>query len=200
MTAEGSDPDPQDEPDLVGALVAAVAQLDRRQGELAEENGLLADAVDAIEGYLRARPGGPWSWRDLSADDTATLWAVLYTWVGWLERRYLQYLGQDQFGLRKCWYLHPVVVEHLTALMVSHIAAYRVDKAAPSSALVDWHERCFWPTMQRLKSFFGKCTLDVHVPPPVHPLAIDEVAFQEFVESTTGVRTVLYRPKGEDHK
>lgn len=40
----------------------------------------------------------------------------------------------------------------LTALMVAHAAAYRKKAAAPSFALVEWHERCLWPTLARMET------------------------------------------------
>lgn len=46
---------------------------------------------------------------------------------------------------------HPIAVEELTALMVSHRAAYDTRSAKASSALVNWHQRALWPTLDSLR-------------------------------------------------
>ncbi|CAD6015990.1 hypothetical protein [Agreia sp. COWG] len=196
MTDDQAEPVNDDEARLDAAF-GAIAQLDKDVTGLAEEHDALADAVDSIADYLRARPGGPWLWSDLGPEEKADLWGQLFVWVNWLERRYLQYLSQDRYGLRPCWYLHPVIVEHLTALMVSHASAYRVGQAAPSAALVEWHERSFWPTIARFKEFFTKCTLHKHVEPEIYPMDLGEEAFQDYVHGRTGIDAVLYRPRSD---
>jgi hypothetical protein len=50
-----------------------------------------------------------------------------------------------------------VAVEELTALMVAWKAAYSQKEAAPSEALVNWHDRWLWPTLHRLNIQLRVC-------------------------------------------
>ncbi|WP_431031204.1 hypothetical protein [Plantibacter sp. RU18] len=127
---------------------------------LAPIMGLLAGMQEAIDGQqqqidelndmLTAIPDGPWAWHMLNRQEREKLWKKLYDWVAWLEDRYLRYLSSRVVVFAADWYRHPVAVELLTALMVAHTSAYRRKTSAPSFVLVEWHERCLWPTLQRL--------------------------------------------------
>ncbi len=110
-----------------------------------------ADLLDDI----KAKPDGPWAWAELKGKAREELWRRLFSWVAWLEDRYLRNLSKSRQGipaLHADWYRHPVAVELLTSLMVAHLAAYRRKAAPPSFALVDWHERALWPTLARMES------------------------------------------------
>ncbi|MGW9159671.1 hypothetical protein [Microbacterium sp. NPDC055665] len=120
------------------------------QGEALEEH---EKQLDGLRELLNATPDGPWNWAMLPPDARAKLWHRLYEWVGWLESRYLQYLSPAKNGIPELvadWYRHPIAVELLTSLMVAHAAAYRKKASIPSFALVEWHERCLWPTLARM--------------------------------------------------
>lgn len=111
--------------------------------------------IDELFELLKAEPDGPWNWADLTGDARERLWRRLYDFVMWLEDRYLRYLSPSRAGIPEFpadWYRHPVAVEMLTALMIAHAAAYRSKAAAASFDLVEWHERCLWPTLARLEA------------------------------------------------
>lgn len=170
-----------------------------------EELGHLGGAVQALGGemtkiidWLETRPGGPWSWRTLDREAAQELWTELYDWVNWLRDRYLVHLsGDDTYRLLNDWYKHPVAVEMLTALMVSHQYVYRRTRAAPSFDLVEWHERCLWPTFQRMRALNLFPTNHATDEPwnPEEPLrrTPDDDKFAEFV-----LRDLRSRPVGED--
>lgn len=139
-------------------LPETVADHESRITTQHEDVGRLYDAVGGLGGqitkiadWLEARPGGPWSWRTLDQETAKELWMELYDWVNWLRDRYLVNLAGETYRLINDWYKHPVAVELLTALMVSHQSVYRRTRAAPSFDLVEWHERCLWPTFARMK-------------------------------------------------
>lgn len=117
-------------------------------GDKSDEHDKL---LDKIFDLLAERPDGPWAWRTIEGEARDKLWADLYDWVCWLDDRYLSYLGES-YRIVEQWYRHPVVVELMTALMVSYYAVYRPARATPSFDLVDWHERCLWPTFQRINA------------------------------------------------
>jgi hypothetical protein len=111
------------------------------------------ERLDALQELLNATPDGPWNWSLLSAEERCKLWARLYEWVKWLEDRYLRYLSPSKNGIPELipdWYRHPIAVELLTSLMVAHASAYRKKASIPSFVLVEWHERCLWPTLARM--------------------------------------------------
>lgn len=123
--------------------------------QVQEEQQSQQKRLSEIEDDLKAAPDGPWNWANLTGDARRKLWERLYEWVSWLEDRYLRNLfpvGGIIPEFPADWYRHPVAVEMLTALMVSHAAAYRKKAAPPSFALVEWHERCLWPTLARMES------------------------------------------------
>lgn len=140
---EETEATPPAEPTL-GELAAS---LERANHAVDEHEQLLHELLE----FLSARPDGPWTWRTLTGERREQLWIELYDWVGWLDARYLRYLGED-YRIVEQWYRHPVLVELLTALMVSHHAAYQGAKTPPSFDLVEWHERCLWPTFARIKA------------------------------------------------
>lgn len=140
-------------------LPSTVAEHEHRLAEHGEEIEYLSGTVGSIGGqvtkivdWLETRPGGPWSWRTLDQEAAKVLWMELYDWVNWLRDRYLVALTDETHRLINDWYKHPVAVELLTALMVSHQYVYRRTRAAPSFDLVEWHERCLWPTFARMRS------------------------------------------------
>ncbi|MBO1741022.1 hypothetical protein [Leifsonia sp. TF02-11] len=185
-------------------LGATVADHEGRIGAQAEDIDNLEGAFQGLGGqmtkildWLEARPGGPWSWRTLDQDAAKELWAELYDWVNWLRDRYLVHLsGDDTYRLLNDWYKHPVAVEMLTALMVSHQYVYRRTRAAPSFDLVEWHERCLWPTFQRMRALnlfpTSHATDAPWTPADPLPRTPDDDNFAEFV-----LDDLRSRPEGE---
>ncbi|TIH33777.1 hypothetical protein [Subtercola vilae] len=206
---EPGDPSPANSPGSEEELAALLEEITSGLENLDRHHGTLLERVDGLDGslsqiltYLKTRPGGPWFWKELEGLEAAELWGQLFEWVAWLERRYVQYLGQDRYGLRPCWYKHPLVVEHLTALMVSHAGAYRTAQSAPSAALFEWHERSLWPTLERIRDFWNKCTTHQHVDlaEKAHPLTFDEEDFETFVTDGTGIEGTLAATRAAEQK
>lgn len=129
---------------------------------LATLEDTVADLVDLLD--ARGRQAGPWWWEQLTPEQSAQLWVDLGEFVAYLSRRYLVH-APGEYRLPPCWWRHPIAVEHLTALMVAHIGAYRDPDATPGPALIDFHERSLWPTLERLRSLrvFSACQDGGHV-------------------------------------
>lgn len=123
--------------------------------------GTVVDLVDAL---TARRDAGPWLWAAAGRDRQVELWHELGEFVAYLQARYLQHLPGRDHHLPPCWYHHPVAVELLTALMVAHRGAYHAPAADPSPALVDFHERALWPTLERLRALrvFSACDDGAH--------------------------------------
>lgn len=111
------------------------------------------EAVADIAELLRLAPGGPWVWHMLEHSARRTLAEKLVEWVQWLSTRYLANLSQEKvFTLPPRWFTNPVLVELMTALYVGYISVYSPRQRTPSIALIEWHERGLWPTLNRIKT------------------------------------------------
>lgn len=133
--------------------------LAQRVGQLGDQVEDLTTAVEALMMTLQAAPGGPWHYGLITQGRRRELLIELGEWVRWLEHRYLVNLPAGDYPLPACWWRHPVAVELLTALMVSHKAVYTKSQAVPSRALVEWHTYALTPAFALLKSTntFGRC-------------------------------------------
>lgn len=144
------------DPIMVAEVLEALA------GRLESLESLVAAVTDQL---VAAPPGGPWAWQHLGAAQTRALLKELRDWVDWLIRRY-ELRGEAE-TIPPCWFLHPVAVEELTALMVAWTAAYSQKEITPSDALAGWHDRWLWPTLHRLNvqlHVWTKCTGGSHAP------------------------------------
>lgn len=172
----------------VGPIGEKVDAQEVTLGELGQGMGEVSDALETLLGIFETlAPGGPWSWKHLERDDQASLWDQLGEWVAWLEARYLLVMQGVRYELPGCWYRHPVAVELLTALMVSHLAVYNVKARQPSHALVDWHTRCFEPVFAVLTDWAGfkDCKRGEHAPIAAREARHDPGDFAAFVAEQT---------------
>ncbi len=113
----------------------------------------LEEAVAGIAELLRLAPDGPWVWHRLEPKARHKLATDLVEWVAWFNDRYVANLSAETVqALPPRWFTNPVVVELLTALYVAYISVYSKRARVPSFGLVEWHERCLWPTLDRLKA------------------------------------------------
>lgn len=126
-------------------LLTRIPELDRR----------LANTEETVEGLLAVLAeypaGGPWLWDALEPGAQRALWVELDTFVAWLQNRILCHHADRTRWITPCWYLHPDVVEQLTALMIAHKASYHPKAKTPSHTLVDWFQKCLWPTMDSIR-------------------------------------------------
>ena len=153
--------------------------LEALAGRLASLEVLVAAMTDQL---IEAPAGGPWSWRHLGPSQTRALFTELRDWVDWLITRY-ELRGEAE-TIPPCWFLHPVAVEELTALMVAWKSAYSQTVTAPSDALVNWHDRWLWPCLHRLNvqlRVWGKCTGGAHAESRPAPPVTDEAPFISFL-------------------
>ena len=181
-----TDQQPSTGPDVHGVL--PVEPLDPLM--LAEVLEAITERLESLEVLVEAMTdqlveapaGGPWSWRHLGPAQTRALFTELRDWVDWLITRY-ELRGEAE-TIPPCWFLHPVAVEELTALMVAWKAAYSQKEIAPSDALVNWHDRWMWPTLHRLNlqlRVWAKCTGGSHAPSRPGPPVTDEASFTSFL-------------------
>jgi len=172
VSGEGLPVEPLD-PIMLAEVLEAMA------GRLESLEGLVEAVTDQL---VDAPSGGPWAWRHLGPSQIRALFTELRNWVDWLITRY-ELRGEAE-TIPPCWFLHPVAVEELTALMVAWTAAYSQKEIAPSDALVNWHDRWLWPTLHRLNTqlrVWAKCTGGSHVPSRPAPLVTDEASFTTFL-------------------
>lgn len=135
----------QEEEAALDELLAGIPELAKRLSDT-------EDTVAALVEELTDQPaGGPWLWDSLTPERQRELWAELDAFVSWLQNRILcHHMSKDNW-ISPCWYLHPDAVEQLTALMVAHKASHHPKSKKATHGLVDWFQRCLWPTMDTLK-------------------------------------------------
>jgi hypothetical protein len=156
--------------------------LEALAGRLASLEVLVAAMTDQL---VAAPAGGQWSWRHLGPSQTRTLFTELRDWVDWLITRY-ELRGEAE-TIPPCWFLHPVAVEELTALMVAWKSAYSQTVTAPSDAMASWHDRWLWPCLHRLNvqlRVWGKCTGGAHAESRPAPPVTDAASFPSFLDGT----------------
>ena len=163
------DPRPAEDPFAPPGSVPAAPRPPQAQGpgvstdtgEVLEDEGQsvgerlerLEEAVADIAELLRLSPGGPWAWHMLEPPARRELAEKLVKWVEWLSSRYLANLSQEKvFELPPRWFTNPVFVELMTALYVGYLSVYSPRQRVPSMALIEWHERGLWPTLDRIKA------------------------------------------------
>lgn len=108
---------------------------------------------DELIGELRS----PTDWRTIGPADAAQAWDQLREWVTWFKDRY----ALDHRVVPPCWYLHPALVDLLTALRDHHHHAHS-DTALATDALA-W-QRAFAETEPRLRDWASRtsCPSDQH--------------------------------------
>jgi hypothetical protein len=102
-----------------------------------EEVILLRQQVDLLMerfGEADDLPVRPVNWAWLDADSAAEDWSRLTGWVDWFTARY-----ELAETLPACWYLHPPILEELSALHVAWCGAY-CDPGARSNYGVAFHD------------------------------------------------------------
>ncbi|MET0873078.1 MAG: hypothetical protein ABWX89_12175 [Paeniglutamicibacter terrestris] len=181
-----STPEPledDDQYDGLEELLAGIPELIRRLGETEES---VAALVEELANYPA---GGPWLWEGLEPEAQRALWIELDAFVSWLQNRILSHHASKEGWIAPCWYKHPDAVEQLTALMVAHKASYHPKSKTPSHTLVDWFQRCLWPTMDTLKQrqTFKQCLHKREHEEPYAPgmnLVASDEDFTAFVDAT----------------
>lgn len=137
---------------------------------------LLAEVTDSFTALTRrldeagrppAGPGGPGGprpargWRGLDQVAAGRLWQDLADWLAWLHGRF-PLLGR----VPPCWWRHPAVVEHLTALYLAWWSAYEDPQAGPC-AQADWLDRWLPATLGRLAEWTPRsCLIGTHCDDP----------------------------------
>ena len=122
-------------------LAETVSEVDTLRAEVA--------AVAEAAGTTAPERGPAFWWPDLArADGRAEALESLATWVDEVLRtRHPEMYNQ----LGACWYLHPDILDELTALQAAWQAAYR-DPAAPATAAIEWHDRWLPGAMRRCRA------------------------------------------------
>ena len=150
----------------IGAVLADLAKevaahdmmtVQRRLDDLAEtvsEVGALRAEVAAVAHAATDTPtaqhrGAVCWWPDLTTGDhRAQALDSLAVWVDEVLRaRHPEMYNQ----LGACWYLHPDILDELTALRAAWYDAYR-DPGAPATAAIEWHDRWLPGVMRRCRA------------------------------------------------
>ncbi|MFK4299158.1 hypothetical protein ABH924_004339 [Arthrobacter sp. GAS37] len=153
--------------------------VDDARKESAEQFGLfgkaigdITEAVQKLNERPKASEPDEWNTKHLAGEATGELLDKVREWVDWYNGRY----GTAEIiRIRPCWYMHPPVVEEITALWVAWRAAY-YGHNKPDTAPTYWHSAYLWPTIKRIHSEpwgMKDCTPAHKHPRPVHSSSTD---------------------------
>jgi hypothetical protein len=135
-----------------------------------------ADLWPAGDGAAPAAPAPRrWVWAAMEPADRRERLRELAVWVDWLRRTF-----ELHNQVPACWYRHPPVVEHLTALYVGWLRTYAGE---PGTGVpeADWINTLhgFVPRLQ-----LAACAAGTHQPPPPAPPVPAPGDFATFVETS----------------
>lgn len=176
--AETTDPEPLSLGLLDNGLRELAARLDHLEDGTAGSLEALTKSLVKLQATVgelvkkEREPVEPRSWADRALPNE---WGQLIDWVDWINASYS--LDSD-FQIRPCWPAHPGVVEELGGLRRAWVRATIADataNAAGNAELTAWHDRWFWPTLQRLRQGhyrISSCT-DKHTEERVRPERTD---------------------------
>ncbi len=175
------------EVDVLRAEVAAVAQVGaeaaaaQAPGTAAQAPGTAAQAP----GTAAQAPGAAAWLPDLATGDARS--RALQNLGAWVDE-VLRVRHPEMYDrLGACWFLHPDVLDEMTALRAAWFAAYR-DPAAPATAAIEWHDRWLPGAMRRCRTAIrrrgckGRHERELAVSAPL----LDRQDFRNFVRLSSG--------------
>ena len=139
------------------------------------------DSVDSVDSdSIVAGLARPTDWRAMPAAKRKTAWRELRAWVEWFVCRY----GLDVRVVPPCWYLHPALVDLLTALHDQHRSAHHHLSRGGSPA--SW-QLTFLQLEPRLRDWTARtgCTRDTHRDEPAITWPDDAARWQQHTDDDT---------------
>jgi hypothetical protein len=130
--------------------------LETRSRELQDESTKLRSTVDWMRGlYDKAPP--PFHWPDLKPEELALRWPQFIRWV---DEVLLARRPDVKALLKPCWYEHVDCLDHVTALWLAWLGAYRHPKRKHTDP-ADWTEKHLPALRDVLKDYLGAPRDDV---------------------------------------
>lgn len=133
--------------DLGNAVQASREENAGKFGVLGTAVSEITESVKKLTERPKASEPDEWNSKHLPGPDAGELLDKVRDWVDWYNARYGTV---DSIRIRGCWYLHPPVVEEITALWVAWRAAY-YGHNKPDTAATYWHSAYLWPTIKRIR-------------------------------------------------
>ena len=131
-------------------LAEATAELDTLRNEVGKLRSELHDAAGpAGEPAERPETQPTVWWPDLPAGRPRA--EALQSLGRWVDEVLRARHPEAYNALGTCWFLHPDILDELTALQAAWFAAYR-DKASPGTAAIEWHDRWLPRAMARCRA------------------------------------------------
>ncbi|RGD55423.1 hypothetical protein DR950_41920 [Kitasatospora xanthocidica] len=122
---------------------------------LAENIYKLAKAMEA-DAKARLNAKSPcWNWVEMTEEEAGDAWATLLAW----RRTVLKVRWPSVYWATttRCWYLHPEVVEELSALYLAWKHTYTAPEATPMRA-AEFLERWLPGALRRIPAYLEQCT------------------------------------------
>lgn len=159
----GGDPTVGGDP-MALALADQIMAVDTRLDELTGVVSELATGLNTLAQGTSDQPGRvrPRWWSDLEEHQRGEQWQSL---VEWLQQDLLPHQPEFARTLRACWSRHLGVIDELTALYTSWLAAYRDPRALPAAAS-EWLDRWAPGAHRRIQTVMTECKRE-HVEPKI---------------------------------
>lgn len=118
-------------------------------------------------------PPRRWVWEAMAPDERRQRLRELGEWVAWLRRTF-----ELHNQLPPCWYQHPPVVEHLTALYIGWVRTYAAPTEPQGLAEAEWLN-----TLHALLPRLGlaTCAAGTHDAAPIPPRPHEDENFAVYV-------------------
>ena len=122
-----------------------------------DPDALIAGEMSAFEPDVRYGTSAPLgaynvNWRRLTDADARAAWNDLRAWVEWFVLRY----RVPESTVPACWWKHGHLVEELSALHISHTAAF--DASDAGFGPIGWHERLSLAMPRLTRAYAGGCS------------------------------------------
>ncbi|KUF20144.1 hypothetical protein [Streptomyces silvensis] len=133
-----------------------------------------ASTPAAPAGEKKPPPPQRWVWSDMDLDEREARLGEMTLWVDWLIKTY-----DIRNQVARCWYRHPRIVEHLTALYTGWFRTYAGDPTKLGlRSEAEWIKDLY-AFLPRLNS--ASCQTS-HMETPAPTLTADDKAFSEWLD------------------
>lgn len=181
--------------DTLEAVTSRVSHQAGRVDELEKSVGELAGAVKQLmEQEKKKRKPRRYRFDTLDAAGQRALWVEIAEFVDYLNGVFgsSAYTGDQKWRIPAWWWKQPIVVFELVALKAAWDEAFTsTTPNAPTTELIAWVDRWYWPCMKRIFNKESGLLLDIPPETPGTKFSVEEAVndraeFDDFLAGRFG--------------